>query len=243
MIVSNSWQPPRSDAASIIWYWEVIDGGAKSRCRYDLTPARSQHAACSQHSASVHSLTLHLRYENQEDTPKGPLMLDHPIYHRLMLIAGMSTNWCSDTQYAWFGRPKKKKTIFFSYVFFFYKWEKVMYCVEKSLWIQIWFALRTGASGSLWMNAGPQAHVVFFCMYLIGKWRGECEFVILKPVLGHSFSVCKFTQQIRRCSIIFQHLPLFCSLYIIEGNPLFITPLFFPFVNWEDKIWSIVYIL
>lgn len=102
--------------------------------------------------------------------------------------------WCSDTQYAWFGRPKK--TISFSYVFFINK-RKVMYCVEKSLWIQfIRYDLpleKGSAAPSEWMPSLRAPRL--FCMYLIGKWRGEWEFVILKPVLGSSFSVCKFTQR------------------------------------------------
>lgn len=82
----------------------------------------------SRHWASVHSPTIHLRYPNQEDTPKGPLMLDH-------LITSTSTNWCSDTQYAWFGRPKKKKRpSFFSYLFLWFKAGGVL-CREE-LWFK-----------------------------------------------------------------------------------------------------------
>lgn len=72
---------------------------------------RSDHVMLLCHSASVHSLTLHLRYQNQEDTPKGPLMLDHPLYQ---WVAGTSTNWCSN-QYAWFGRPKRPSVIDMSF--------------------------------------------------------------------------------------------------------------------------------
>lgn len=66
--------------------------------------------------------------------------------------------------------------------------------------------LEEGASGgSLWMNAGPQAHVGFFFLHVSEeRERDECEFVILKPVLGHTFSVCKFTQRIPK---VLNHFP------------------------------------
>lgn len=74
---------------------------------------------------STHPHFLHLRYQNQEDTPKGPLMLEHQSYlsasgscwSLVRALTGVLTPNMPDLVDQ--KKKKKKRPSFFSYVCFF----------------------------------------------------------------------------------------------------------------------------
>lgn len=84
-----------------MWYAQAL---TESFFGSDLVPVWSRRAALLARSlSSISQCSLNHatpQVSNQEDTPKGPLMLDHPIYQWPFLLTGTSTIWCFDTQYA-----------------------------------------------------------------------------------------------------------------------------------------------
>lgn len=73
----------------IMFYW--LRSTRRSSCFIMILESGHDTLLAHKHPASVHSPMLHLRYQNQEDTPKGPLMLDHPKLVRVV-ITGTSTS-------------------------------------------------------------------------------------------------------------------------------------------------------
>lgn len=111
----------------------------------------SGHAARSLLSASVHSTTLHLRYQTKRTLQRGLwcliiLSTGDDYWSLVRALSGVSTP----------SMPKLGDQIrpsFFLCDFFFFS-EKVMSWVERFLWIQIiWYDLPL--ERGLWMNAEP----------------------------------------------------------------------------------------
>lgn len=168
-------------AERIILDAEVSDSDAKKR--KDLLKTCCLLPTLSQ--CSLQSHMLHLRYQNQGDTPKGPLKL-------VWTLRGVLTH-----NLPVLGDQKNEDHLFFMIIFLMRK----MYFLERSLSPvhQIRFAFRKGLFSHC-VNAEPRARVFFACIIQENEGMNVSFFYYLK---SQSFSLCKFSRLNPRCSIPF----------------------------------------
>lgn len=158
---------------------------------------------------------------NQEDDPKGPLIIYLLV---TSLITGTSTKRCSDTWYAWFGRPKKTLSFFLRVLFCFCFLREGDVCRREEFMNQIRYDLPLeGGVQRLWMNEWCWASVFLHVPdRKVKGWVWVCD--LKASTWKQFFLVCKFPRWLWGAQSFLQHL-LFNLCKYLKGKCVYIFSL------------------